>query len=97
VVHSELVSELSLLTVWSLWGKPGMAKCWRKSDMSCYKMKIGIRVPVALEFLKVGCHFEAMFDVTKITFINFKGICMDFLLELNFFYFKSPSDLKTGS
>jgi hypothetical protein len=29
VIHSEQASRL--LTVWSLWGNQGMAKCWRKS------------------------------------------------------------------
>ena len=33
----------------------------------------------------------------KIFLLTFKGICMNFLLELNFFYFKSPSDLSTAS
>ena len=27
-LHSEPASALSLLTVWSLWGNPGMARCW---------------------------------------------------------------------
>ena len=25
-----------MLTVWSLWGNPGMARCWRKSGLSCW-------------------------------------------------------------
>jgi hypothetical protein len=36
VFHSEPVSGLSLLTVWSLWGNPGMARCRRKSKLSCW-------------------------------------------------------------
>ena len=42
-------------------------------------------------------HCEAMLDVKKYTLLTFKGICMNFSLELIFFYFKSPSDLKTAS
>ena len=34
VFHSEPASALSLLTVWSLRGNPGMARCWRKSNLS---------------------------------------------------------------
>ena len=33
----------------------------------------------------------------KYTLLTFKGICMNFLLELIFFYFNSPSDLLTAS
>ena len=33
VFHSEPASALGLLTVRSLWGNPGMARCWRKSDL----------------------------------------------------------------
>ena len=29
-VH-EPSSALSLLTVWSLWGNPGIARCWKKT------------------------------------------------------------------
>jgi hypothetical protein len=36
VFHSEPASALSLLTVWSLWGNPVMARCWRKSGLSCW-------------------------------------------------------------
>ena len=36
VFHSEQASALSLLTVWSLWGSPGMARCRRKSNLSCW-------------------------------------------------------------
>ena len=36
VFHSESASALSLLTVWSLWGNPGMARCRRKSGLSCW-------------------------------------------------------------
>ena len=42
-------------------------------------------------------HCEAMLDVTKNILLTFKGVCMNFSLELNFFYLKSPSDLKTAS
>ena len=28
---SESVSAMSFLTVWSLWGNPGIARCWRKT------------------------------------------------------------------
>jgi hypothetical protein len=30
-LHSEPASALSLPTVWSLWGNPGMARCWEMS------------------------------------------------------------------
>ena len=36
--HSEPASALSLLIVLSLWGNPRMARCWRKSDLSCYSL-----------------------------------------------------------
>ena len=40
VFHSESASALSLLTlsvtVWSLWGNPGMARCQRNSNLSCW-------------------------------------------------------------
>ena len=36
VFHSESASALILLTVWSLWGNPGMARCRRKSNWSCW-------------------------------------------------------------
>ena len=36
-------------------------------------------------FLKVGGYCEAMLDVTKNILLTFKGICMNFSLELNFF------------
>ena len=36
VFHSESVSALSLLTVWSFWRNPGMARCQRKSGLSCW-------------------------------------------------------------
>ena len=36
VFHSEPASALSLLTVWSLWGNPGMARCWRKNNLICW-------------------------------------------------------------
>ena len=35
-----------------------------------------------------------MLDVTKNILLTFKGICMNFSLELKKKYFKSPSDLK---
>ena len=35
-LHSEPASALSLLTVWSPWGNPGMARCRRKSKLSCW-------------------------------------------------------------
>ena len=28
--------SLSLLTVWSLWGDSGVARCWRKSNLHCW-------------------------------------------------------------
>ena len=34
--HSEPASALSLLTVWSPWGNPGMARCRKKSGLSCW-------------------------------------------------------------
>ena len=33
----------------------------------------------------------------KIFLLTFEGNCVNFSLELHFFYFKSPSDLKTAS
>ena len=33
----------------------------------------------------------------KIFLLTFEGNCVNFPLELNFFYFKSSSDLKTAS
>ena len=36
LLYCEPASALSLLTVWSLWGNPGMARCWRKSGLSCW-------------------------------------------------------------
>ena len=32
-LHSEPVSTLGLPTVWSLWGNPGMARCWEMSTL----------------------------------------------------------------
>ena len=32
-LHSEPVSTLGLPTVWSLWGNPGMARCWEMSSL----------------------------------------------------------------
>ena len=32
-LHSEPASALSLPTVWSLWGNPGMARCWEMSTL----------------------------------------------------------------
>jgi hypothetical protein len=32
-LHSEPASALGLLTVWSLWGNPGMARCWEMSTL----------------------------------------------------------------
>ena len=43
------------------------------------------------KFLKVGGHCEAIIDVTKkYILLTFKGICMNFLLELNFFISSHP-------
>ena len=33
----------------------------------------------------------------KYTLLTFKGICMNFFTGIEFFYFKSPSDLSTAS
>ena len=32
-LHSEPASALGLPTVWSLWGNPGMARCWEMSTL----------------------------------------------------------------
>ena len=36
VLHSETASTLSLLTVWLLWGNPEIARCLKKSNLSCW-------------------------------------------------------------
>ena len=40
----------------------------------------------AIQFLKVGGHCVAMFDVIENTLSIFKSICMNFSLELNFLF-----------
>ena len=48
-------------------------------------------MPNELQFLKVGGHCKAMFDVTKKHFLPFfKGICMNLSLELNFYILNHP-------
>ena len=36
LLYCEPASALSLLTVWSLGRNPGMARCWRKTGLSCW-------------------------------------------------------------
>ena len=40
-LHSEPASALGLLTVWSLWGNQGMARCWEMSTLPAAYSDIG--------------------------------------------------------
>ena len=63
----------------------------------CHMIKVGIRVPAVIEFLKVRSHCEAMLDVKKYFLLAFKGICMNFLLELKKQQLLLTLHLKTAS
>ena len=64
VFHGEPVSALSLMTVWSLWGNPGMARCLWKSNLSRWihpaaQSTLGEQWPCSIEkFEKRPCSTE---------------------------------------